>query len=72
MKHKELTITLTKEVYTELKDTCLALKNVNILGTKYKSVSDDEIAQLISLALKQNDFRKTLKDLKDKAEYGVK
>lgn len=72
MKQKEITIQLDKELYKELKDACLALKNVNVFGTKYKTISDDEIGALISLALKQQEFRQSLKNIKEMAQNGTK
>lgn len=72
MKQKEITIQLDKELYKELKDACLVLKNVNVFGTKYKTISDDEIGALISLALKQQEFRQSLKNIKEMAQNGTK
>lgn len=72
MKQKEITIKLDTQTYKELKATTLALKNVNIFGTKCNSVSDEEIGSLISLALKQKEFIETLRELKEKALNGVK
>lgn len=70
-RQKEITIKLNTTTYKELKQTALALKNVNIFGTKYKTIEDEEIAGLISLALKQKEFIETLKELKEKAEQNV-
>lgn len=70
-RQKEITIKLNTTTYKELKQTALALKNVNIFGTKYKTIEDEKIAGLISLALKQKEFIETLKELKEKAEQNV-
>lgn len=72
MKHKEITIKLDKEIYNELKDVCLALKNVNVFGKKYKTINDEEIAALLSLALKQKEMQKSLKSIKEIIENGTK
>ena len=72
MKQKEITIKLDKELYTELKNVCLALKNVNVFGTKYKTISDEEIGALISLSLKQNEFMKSLQSIKEMINNGNK
>ena len=72
MKHKEITIKLDKETYNELKDVCLALKNVNVFGTKYKTINDEEIGALISLTLKQKETQKSLQSIKEIIKNGTK
>ena len=72
MKQREITIKLDKEMYNELKEVCLALKNVNVFGTKYKTISDEEIGALISLALKQKEMQKSLQSIKEIINNGSK
>ena len=72
MKHKEITIKLDKDIYNQLKEVCLALKNVNVFGTKYKTISDEEISALISLTLKQKEFQKALQSIKEVINNGRK
>ena len=72
MKNKEITIKLDKETYNELKDVCLALKNVNVFGTKYKTITDEEIGALISLTLKQKEMQKSLQSIKEVINNGRK
>ena len=72
MKQKEITIKLDKEIYNQLKEVCLALKNVNVFGTKYKTISDEEIGALIGLTLKQNEFQKSLQSIKEIISNGSK
>ena len=72
MKNKEITIKLDKETYSELKDVCLALKNVNVFGTKYKTISDEEIGALIGLTLKQKEMQKSLQSIKEVINNGRK
>ena len=72
MKHKEITIKLDKEIYNQLKEVCLALKNVNVFGTKYKTIKEEEIGALISLALKQKEMQKSLQSIKEIINNGSK
>lgn len=72
MKQKEITIKLDKDIYNELKEVCLALKNVNVFGTKYKTISDEEIGALISLALKQKEMQKSFQSIKEIINNGSK
>ena len=72
MKQREITIKLDKEIYNQLKEVCLALKNVNVFGTKYKTISDEEIGALISLALKQKEMQKSLQSIKEIINNGSK
>ena len=72
MKHKEITIKLDKEIYNQLKEVCLTLKNVNVFGTKYKTINDEEIGALISLALKQKEMQKSLQSIKEIIKNGTK
>ena len=72
MKQKEITIKIDKEIYNELKDVCLALKNINVFGTKYKTISDQEIGALISLTLKQKEMQKSLQSIKEIINNGRK
>lgn len=72
MTNKKIEIVLEKELYNELKETCLVLKNINVFGKKYKLVSDEEIGAIISLALKQKEFRESLQKIKELAKNGTK
>ena len=72
MTTKKIEIALEKELYCELKETCLALKNINVFGKKYKMVSDEEIGAIISLALKQKEFRDALRSIKELTKNGSK
>lgn len=72
MTTKKIEIILEKELYNSLKETCLVLKNINVFGKKYKSVSDEEIGSIISLALKQKEFRESLQKIKELAKNGTK
>ena len=72
MTTKKIVIALEKELYNELKETCLALKNINLFGKKYKTVNDEEIGAIISLALKQKEFRDALKSIKELTQNGSK
>lgn len=72
MTTKKIEIALEKELYNELKETCLVLKNINVFGKKYKMVSDEEIGAIISLALKQKEFRESLQKIKELAKNGTK
>ena len=72
MTNKKIEIVLEKELYNDLKETCLVLKNINVFGKKYKSVSDQEIGAIISLALKQKEFRESLQSIKELAKNGTK